>query len=122
MHAGMPGQDATPGLDGLEPVMSAEEAQRLKTEWDQLQIRFVEDPRAAVTEARRLVHGTMDRLTEKLRTRARVLEDGMSGEQGDASTEAMRLAMKGYRGLLDQLVSFGKPPHQGSPGRAAPGL
>lgn len=97
----------SPGLDGLEPVMSPEEAQRLRGQWDQLQIRFVEDPRGAVTEARTLVHGSLDRLTQRLQMRTQVLERGMS-QQGEASTETLRLALKGYRDLLEHVIAFGQ--------------
>lgn len=97
----------SPGLDGLEPVMSPDEAQRLRSQWDQLQIRFVEDPRGAVTEARTLVHGSLDRLTQRLQMRTQVLERGMS-QQGEASTETLRLALKGYRELLEHVIAFGQ--------------
>lgn len=108
MHSpGMQEAMQSPGLDGLEPVMSSEEAQRLRGQWDALQVRFVEDPRAAVTEARALVHGSLDRLTERLQMRTQVLERGMS-QQGEASTETLRLALKGYRELLEHVLAFGQ--------------
>ncbi|MFI1916631.1 hypothetical protein [Nocardia sp. NPDC020380] len=79
------------------------ELQRLREQWREAQGNFVDDPRAAVSQADELVEQALRRLTESYAQRRETIENGWShGENTD--TEALRQALRGYRDLFDQLV------------------
>ncbi|MEU9792688.1 hypothetical protein AB0E27_19020 [Streptomyces sparsogenes] len=71
---------------------------------------FVDAPRGAVEEADRLLEELSARLTELLTDRRRTLRDTWSEDEADgtgtARTEELRLAMRGYRDVLERLLSI----------------
>lgn len=86
-------------------LVSREEATEYRTRWEGIQATFIDDPRRAVEQADNLVdrvlNTLMERLTEERDGLARRWDTG-----GDpVSTEDLRVTLKGYRGLLDQLLS-----------------
>jgi len=103
--------------------ISSDEAQRFTTSWKNVQARFVDDPRAAVLEADRLIGDVMRargypvedparRLEDLSVDHAHVIEHYRAGraivirhEQGAASTEDLRQAMVHFRALFEELVS-----------------
>ncbi|MEU1789085.1 hypothetical protein ABZ553_25100 [Streptomyces sparsogenes] len=70
---------------------------------------FVDAPRGAVEEADRLLEELSARLTELLADRRRTLRDTWSEDEADGAgtvrTEELRLAMRGYRNVLERLLS-----------------
>ncbi len=103
--------------------LSAEESDRFAAEWRAVQEKFVDDPRGAVAEADRLVHRTMQArgypIAAEFAERAADLSVGhavvvenyrvahdIAGRDGRnaASTEDLRLAMKHYRALFEDLL------------------
>lgn len=103
--------------------LSSEEGERFAVEWRAVQEKFVDDPRGAVSEADRLVHRTMQArgypIDAEFRERAADLSVGhgavvenyriaheIAGRDGRnaASTEDLRLAMKHYRALFEDLL------------------
>lgn len=100
-------REATNGagpLDGAA-LVSREEAAEYRTRWEGIQADFIDDPHRAVEQADNLVdrvlNKLMERLTEERDDLARRWDTG--GEP--VSTEDLRVTLRGYRGLLDQLLS-----------------
>jgi hypothetical protein len=95
---------------------------RYAEEWRQVQARFVDEPRGALTQADLLISNVMrdrgypatdfeQRAADLSPDHARTLEDyrtahgiAVRSDQGDADTEDLRRAMIHYRRLFDELV------------------
>jgi len=79
----------------------------LRSNWEQLQSGFVDDPREAVADAAELVEQTVQALIAALRQRQRTLRElGKPGAKGAGSatdTEHLRRMMLRYRSLFNQL-------------------
>lgn len=103
--------------------LQPEEAARFRDSWRAIQAGFVDDPRAAVTAADRLVNEVMsargypvadffeERASEISVNHALVVEHYRAGHEialkhakGEATTEEMRQAMIHYRALFDDLL------------------
>jgi hypothetical protein len=107
--------------------LAPQEAQRFRSEWQNLQSRFVDSPRTAMTEADLLVRDLMARRgypVADFETRAadisvdhpHVVEHfraahGISQlhQRGQADTEAMRQALVHYRALFSELLEVQQP-------------
>ena len=86
------------------PLFSGNEANELRTQWDAVQVGFVDEPRRAVEQADKLVAGTMKRLAEIFADERGKLEG--QWEQGqNVSTEDLRLALRRYRSFFNRLLS-----------------
>ncbi|MEC3917515.1 hypothetical protein [Nocardia sp. CDC160] len=76
---------------------------QLRDQWREVQTRFVDDPKDAVTRADGLVSDALQQLTDRCSRRREELESRW--QRGDAAdTEEMRQALRGYRELFDQLL------------------
>ena len=84
--------------------------------WQELQLRFVDDPRGVVIEARSLVAEAVQSLTAALSDRQRDL-DGLASSNGD--TEQLRTALQRYRDFFDRWSATAADLLSGVP--AAPG-
>ncbi len=86
-------------------------------QWQQVQFKFVDDPRASVTEAAEIVAQVTTRLETAIQERQRAIEErqraiaeqqrslrGRWGEDANADTEALRETLRMYRTFLDQLI------------------
>ncbi|RCG33123.1 hypothetical protein DQ384_01375 [Sphaerisporangium album] len=82
--------------------------------WREVQAGFVDDPRDAVQRADELVEEAVATLTAR---RQGLVDRWKNSDQGD--TEQLRLALREYRSLLDELVglSYTTAGHGGSPAR-----
>ncbi|UGT67248.1 hypothetical protein LTT66_29065 [Nocardia gipuzkoensis] len=102
------GADATASApaasDQLAPLIPEADLDRLRTQWREVQVTFVDNPRAAVARADELLGGTIDQLVATYQERKREL-DSRLGDESD--TEGLRQALRGYRGFFDQLLSTG---------------
>ena len=97
-----------PGETSAAPVgdlWAADSADDLHSRWQELQLRFVDDPRGVVTEARSLVAEAVQSLTAALSDRQRDL-DGLASSNGD--TEQLRTALQRYREFFDRVVGYGR--------------
>ncbi|MCG8467913.1 MAG: hypothetical protein MJB57_06825 [Gemmatimonadetes bacterium] len=94
-------QAPTPTSD----AMSTNDVAEFRARWADIQASFIDDPNRACEQADNLVDLVLNRLTERF-TRER---DGLvrQWDQGHEATdtEELRLAMKGYRGLIDRLLT-----------------
>ena len=79
------------------------ELQSFRSRWDEVQGRFVDEPREAVKKADDLVSDLVDRLTSGFaETRSGLEDQWKKGE--DASTEDLRVALTRYRALFQRLL------------------
>jgi hypothetical protein len=103
------------------------ERERFVAEWQTVQSRFVDHPKAAVTEADDLIAALLEargypkdsfeqRAADVSVTYPRVMEDyrvahaiAVRPHQAEASTEELRTAMIQYRAIFDELVQAQKP-------------
>jgi len=80
------------------------EAQNLQQKWDQIQTRFVDQPRDAVHDADALVSTAIERLSKIFADeRSRLEQQWSRGE--DISTEDLRVALQRYRSFFRRMLS-----------------
>ncbi|AEV82143.1 hypothetical protein ACWT_1127 [Actinoplanes sp. SE50] len=96
--AGVPGQ--TPTAAGPSPFFPESETQPLRDRWREVQLRFVDDPKATTGEAAALVDETIEKLTSSLRAHRGSLATGAD------DTEALRVEFRAYRDILDRLLGL----------------
>ena len=83
---------------------SPDETSSLRSQWDSVQVGFVDEPRQAVEKADALVAGAMKRLAEVFAAERERLEK--QWDRGDSvSTEELRLALQRYRAFFGRLLS-----------------
>lgn len=83
-------------------LFAPEAAQGFRDRWRDVQLRFVDDPRAAVGEAESLVEEAIEALATALREQRTRL--GAWQESGSTDTEQLRVAVRGYRDFLDRVL------------------
>lgn len=79
--------------------------ERLRERWGSVQGAFVDDPKAAVVEADRLVAEVIYDLEQKLTRRREHMQS--QWRDGDPDTEQLRQHLHGYRALFQRLVESG---------------
>jgi len=101
--------------DAVEPAVKPDssrtmlfpnnEAERMRSEWTDIQTAFVDAPRDAVQRADQLVAGTMKHIAEVFAGERRNLEQ--QWDRGDnVTTEDLRVALQRYRAFFDRLLSL----------------
>jgi len=86
-------------------------------QWQQIQYRFVDDPRGSVTEAADVIAQVTAKMEAAIQERQRAIEErqraiaeqqrslrGRWGEDSNADTEALRETLRMYKTFLDQLI------------------
>jgi hypothetical protein len=98
------GEQAT-GDEGLrEPLLPADRTAGYRGRWDDIQSRFVDDPRSSVEQADTLVLEVVQDLQTTFGSERGSLEaQWQSGE--DVQTEDLRVALRRYRSFFDRLLS-----------------
>jgi hypothetical protein len=86
------------------PLFGDEQSASYRSRWDEIQARFVDDPRGAVGEADELVSTVIGELESSFRSRRDSLEAGWQ-EGDDTSTESLRLALQAYRSFFGRLLN-----------------
>ncbi|MEV4760672.1 hypothetical protein AB0J86_36995 [Micromonospora sp. NPDC049559] len=97
---GGPGSGTT--TTGAAKWISAETAEGLRDRWRDVQLRFVDDPRAATGEAAGLLDEALKTFTSALAARRRELDGTPDADAGD--TEQLRMVVRRYREFLDRLL------------------
>jgi hypothetical protein len=97
-----PGQDSAVGLSATA-VWSDTRTAEFRDRWREAQLLFVDDPRAATTNAQHLVTSAIETLTEALNEHRRSLD---AWESGDSDTERLRQAMRQYRVFFDHVLGI----------------
>ena len=124
-----PGEAADPGLRPGETAGKlgdfsdltygnlVPDAQQFTAQWQEIQFRFVDDPRGSVTEAADIVAQVTAKMEAAIQERQRAIEErqhaiaeqqrslrGRWGEDSNADTEALRETLRMYKTFLDQLI------------------
>ena len=87
------------------PLFENNESEQFRTQWLEIQSRFVDDPGSAVKEADDLVADVIKNITRNFADRRMALENQWkSGE--NASTEDLRLSLQRYRSFFNRLLSL----------------
>jgi hypothetical protein len=89
----------------VAPLFTPEEAEDLQARWNEIQVAFVDEPRAAVERANNLVAETTKRLADSFANGRQRLEREWD-QDGDASTETLRLAFQHYRSFFNRLLAI----------------
>ncbi|TDB78623.1 MULTISPECIES: hypothetical protein [unclassified Micromonospora] len=83
-------------------LFEADAAQAFRDRWREVQLRFVDDPRAAVGEAQALVEEAIEALSAALSAQKQRIGDWR--DAGSADTEQLRVAVRQYRDFLDRVL------------------
>ncbi len=87
-----------------EQLLVGDDAGTLGDRWQEIQGRFVDDPREAVSDADALVQDVLHRVTRGFADERRRLEEQWDGGD-DVSTEDLRVAHQRYRAFFGRLLS-----------------
>ncbi|TDB75148.1 hypothetical protein [Micromonospora sp. KC723] len=98
---------ATGAAGGNVPTHAAtlfepDAAQGFRDRWREIQLRFVDDPQAAVGEAQSLVEEAIQALSAALSAQKQRI--GGWQDAGSADTEQLRVAVRQYRDFLDRVL------------------
>ncbi|HEV8622351.1 MAG TPA: hypothetical protein VGR33_05620 [Actinomycetota bacterium] len=92
------------GDGGAGALLADEDAGGFRSRWNEIQVRFVDEPRGSVQKADGLVAEMMERLTQMFSEERTRLES--QWERGDdVSTEDLRIALQRYRSFFERLLS-----------------
>jgi len=93
------------------------DAEQFTAQWQEIQFRFVDDPRGSVTEAADVVAQVTAKMEAAIQERQRAIEERQRaiaeqqrslrdqwGEGSNADTEALRATLRMYKTFLDQLI------------------
>jgi hypothetical protein len=84
-------------------LLDREESEHLHTRWNEIQGKFVDEPRSAVQQADALVSEVIEKITLMFTNEHSSLES--QWKQGnDVSTEDLRKALQRYRSFFNRLV------------------
>ncbi|MGW1998118.1 hypothetical protein [Embleya sp. NPDC001921] len=97
-------RDASPHDPSTAPLLGPQEAENLRSRWQDVQQGFVDDPRNSVDAADRLVDEVMRLLAATFAGHKKGLEaQWLRGEEPD--TEDLRIALRQYRSFFDRLLN-----------------
>jgi hypothetical protein len=91
-------------VEVLLPLFDERIEQELRSRWNDIQARFVDNPRTAVEEADNLVAEVMERISRVYADEREKLENRTAGE--DISTEDLRVALQRYRSFFNRLLAL----------------
>src|SRR5919206_1354394 len=97
-----PSRDAGQSTHEDAPLVA--DADGFQSRWEDIQVRFVDEPRRAVEDADALVATVMQRLAEGFAQERERLE-AQWGRGEDISTEDLRVALQRYRSFFRRLLS-----------------
>ena len=92
------------GLSPDDPLVPTDASVDFKARWDVIQQGFVDDPRAAVTDADKLVSDVLQRLSATFDEQHQGLESQWAN--GEPSTEDLRGALQRYRAFFERLLTL----------------
>jgi hypothetical protein len=87
-----------------DELLPDDERAGLRYRWEELQTRFVDDPRRTVEQADELVIEVMERIAERFANEREGMESRW-GRGEDVSTEDLRVALQRYRSFFRRLLS-----------------
>jgi len=95
----LPGSVTAPELG---PLFADPDAHAFRDRWRDVQLRFVDDPKAAADDAANLVDEAVDALAASLRSQ----KEQLAGAATSDDTEQLRVRIRGYRDFLDRLLGL----------------
>jgi hypothetical protein len=99
-------KSATTSMDEeLGPLFEEAEASKFRTDWLNIQGKFVDNPRESVREADELVASVLKSVTMGFHNRRTSLEKEWNSG-GNVSTEDLRLALQRYRSFFNRLLTL----------------
>jgi hypothetical protein len=91
--------------EGFAPLFENKQATDFRTQWLEIQSRFVDDPAVSVRQADELVTHVIENITSTFADERTSLENQWnSGDK--VSTEDLRMALRRYRSFFDRLLSL----------------
>ncbi|OGC77926.1 MAG: hypothetical protein A2Z27_03300 [candidate division Zixibacteria bacterium RBG_16_50_21] len=87
----------------LSSLLNREVSEHLRTRWNEIQGKFVDEPRTAVQQADELVSEVIEQITQIFASEHSALE-GQWKQGNDVSTEDLRKALQRYRSFFNRLV------------------
>jgi hypothetical protein len=84
-------------------LLDSEESEHLRTRWNEIQSKFVDEPRSAVQQADALVSEVIEKITQMFANEHSSLESQWN-QGNDVSTEDLRKALQRYRSFFNRLV------------------
>jgi hypothetical protein len=84
-------------------LLNCEESDHFRTRWNEIQGKFVDEPRSAVEQADELVSEVIELITEMFNNEHRSLEATWN-KGNDVSTEDLRIVLQRYRSFFNSLV------------------
>ncbi len=84
-------------------LLDREESEALRTRWNEIQAKFVDEPRSAVQQADELVSEVVKKIIKIFASEHSSLE-GQWNQGIDVSTEDLRKALQHYRSFFNRLV------------------
>jgi hypothetical protein len=84
-------------------VLSHEESLHFRTRWNEIQAKFVDEPRAAVQQADTLVSDVVAQIAQTFANEHSSLENQWN-QGNEVSTEDLRQALQHYRSFFNRLV------------------
>ena len=85
-------------------LLDRQESEPLRTRWNEIQGKFVDEPRSAVQQADVLVSEVIEKITQMFANKHSALE-GQWNQGNDVSTEDLRQALQRYRSFFNRLVT-----------------
>jgi type VI protein secretion system component VasK len=84
-------------------LLDREESEHLRTRWNEIQGKFVDEPRSAVQQADALVSEVIEKINQIFANEHSSLE-GQWNQGNNVSTEDLRKALQRYRSFFNRLV------------------
>ena len=84
-------------------LLNREESEQFRKRWNEIQGKFVDEPRSAVEQADELVTEVIELITQMFNNEHRSLE-AQWNKGNDVSTEDLRIALQRYRSFFNSLV------------------
>jgi hypothetical protein len=90
-------------VGSLAALFNFDESEQFRTRWNEIQGRFVDEPRSAVQQADTLVSEVIKKVTQMFAEEHSSLE-GQWNLGTEVSTEELRQALQHYRSFFNRLV------------------
>ena len=84
-------------------LLKLDDSERFRARWNEVQGKFVDDPRSAVQQADALVSEAIEKITRMFASEHSLLE-GQWNQGNEISTEELRKALQHYRSFFNRLV------------------
>jgi len=84
-------------------LLNREESEHFRTRWNEIQGKFVDEPRSAVQQADALVSEVIEKITQLFANEHSSLE-GQWNQGNAGTTEDLRKALQRYRSFFNRLV------------------